>query len=289
MLKRSRFFLLLLVSCLIGQVAIAEENDESLWEYGLGFGYVHFAQYPSSNQYTNLLLPFPTFQYRGKRVRADDRDGTRAYIYKVSNLSVELSGGGTAPVYSSGNDARTGMPNLPWVINIGPQLVYRLTSELDFRLGLFQATATDFQDTRFSGQLIEIKLVFIWESSYRIFDFIQEGKTTGRLTLEARSGAKEYLETYFAVRPEFANAERNQYSAQAGFIDAEVSYFQSFKSNRTAFYFGLSVSDFSHSANRKSPLHKSDISLNYLMGLTYQLAESKKPSVDESNTDGFIH
>ncbi len=269
--------------------AWASDSDDSLWEYGLGFGYVHFAQYPSSNQYSNLLLPFPTFQYRGEKIRADDRDGTRAYIYKTPDLTLEISGGGTTPVDSSSNDARIGMPNLPWVINLGPQIVYSFSPEFDFRLGLFQATATDFQDTRFAGQALVGKFVYTWESSYRLFELIKNGLFTGRLSLEARSGTKAYLDTYFTIRPEFANSERPEYNAQGGFMDYEFSYFQSLKSNRAAFYFGFSIADYSHSVNRQSPLHRSDYNLNYLVGLTYQLAESKKPSVSEKNTEGFIH
>lgn len=269
--------------------ASANEDEESLWEYGLGFGYVHFAQYPASSQYTNLLLPFPTFQYRGKRIRADDRDGTRAYLYKATRFTIELSGGGTAPVYSSGNDARAGMPNLSWVINLGPQMVYQITPHLDYRLGLFQATLTDFQDTRFSGQVLESKFVYQWESEHQVLDSTSDVKMTGRISLEARAGSKLFLDTYFTIRPEYANPERFQYEAKSGFLDFEFSYFQSFKLRRTAVYYGFSVADYSQSVNRTSPLHKSDYNLSYVMGLTYELAESKKPSVDEKNTDGFIH
>ena len=271
------------------QKVSADENEESLWEYGLGFGYVHFAQYPASNQYTNLLLPFPTFQYRGKIIRADDRDGTRAYIYKAPRLTIELSGGGTAPVYSSGNDVRSGMPNLPWVVNLGPQLVYQISPQLDYRLGIFQATLTDFQDTRFSGQVVESKFVYQWESELKILESANEVKMKGRISLEARAGSKQFLDTYFTIRPEYANPERFQYEAKAGFLDFEFSYFQSFKLKRTAIYYGFSIADYSGSVNRLSPLHNSDYNLSYVMGLTYELAESKKASVDQKNTEGLIH
>lgn len=266
-----------------------EQDEDALWEYGVGFGYVHFAQYPTSNQYTNVLLPFPTFQYRGKRLRADDRDGTRAFLYKIPNFSVEISGGGTVPVDSGRNDARLGMPNLPLVINLGPQIVYNFSPEFDFRLGIFQATKTDLQDTRFAGQVLEGKFVYKWESNYPFLDFAGDRKISGRVSLQARSGSKEFLDTYFTVQPEYANLGRSAYDARSGFIDCEFSYFQSFKLNRTAFYFGFSVSDYSQSINRLSPLHRSDVNLSYLTGITYELAESKKPAIDDKNTEGFIH
>ena len=266
-------------------------SEESLWEYGVGLGYVQFQQYPAANQYSNLFLPFPTFQYRGKILRADDRDGAHIYLYKKKNWNLELSGGGYAAANSTNNTARSGMADLPWMLYLGPQAHFSIYDDLDFRLGIYQAIATDFKYTRFSGSVFESKLIYQWNSKFnfqllRLSDSLIE--INGTLSVSAIAASQEFLETYFEVRPQFVTAERPEFRAKSGFLNFEWTYFQTLKMGRTSVYAGLSTSDFTGSANRKSPLHKSNYNTSYLIGMTYSLGESTKPSVPENKTDNLI-
>lgn len=284
-MNRFRWIFILFI-ILNPKLVIAESPDnsaqQSLWEYGIGLGYVHFAQYPAADQFTDLVLPFPTFQYRGKILRADDREGTRIYILKSAVWSIELSGGGNTPLKASDSKARDGMEDIPLMIHLGPQIVGHLLENLEIKFGFFQALSTDFMELRTSGGIQETQLV------YRVLSDLDSGRIDGRFSLAARTASKDYLETYFTVAPQFINKDREQYTAKPGFLEFEFSYFQSISFGKASYYVGASIDDYSLSANRKSPLHKSDYNLNYIFGMTYTLGQSMRESVPPKKTEGII-
>ncbi len=257
-------------------------DSPSLWEYGIGFGYIQFEQYPTSSQSNYLFFPFPTFQYHGEVIRADDREGTRAYLFKGDTVSVELSGGGHTSLDSSANTAREGMPDLPWMISLGPQVVGQLSQGLELRLKFFQTTATDFRYTRLRGATTESQII------YKHWDEIHGLPTRMRISLAAKTANQEYLATYFEVEPQFARADRPQYESHAGFLEIELNYFQSVKVEKASYYIGVAVHDYSLSANRASPLHKADYTFSFLIGMTYTLGQSQRDSVPDLETEGII-
>ena len=271
------------VGVLCAQLGALAQSSPALWEYGVGFGLVHFEQYPASNQSSNIFLPFPTFQYRGEIVRADDREGTRAYIFKKKLWSLEFSGGGYPPLDTSINDARAGMEDLPWMFHLGPQVVGHLSENLELRIALFQAISSDFSYTKFSGGINESQLIYRWLTE------VNSLPLNGRVGLSVKVGTKDYLSTYFEVEPQHVTSARGRHSSKGGILGTEVNYFQSIKSGKTSYYVGASVNDYSQSANKESPLHKANISVNYLVGMTYTLGQSERLSVPESQTEGIIN
>ena len=123
----------------------ADADAQPYWEYGAGLGYVHYQHYPAANQFSNLLLPFPTFQYRGKIVRADDRNGAHIYLLKGPDWVFEMSGAGYPALDSSTNEARQGMEDLPWMLAIGPQFVYSMTKGFKLSLGPIRQPQRTFE------------------------------------------------------------------------------------------------------------------------------------------------
>ena len=281
--KWSAVFLLFLNASLGISQTLIKPEQKSLWEYGIGFGYIHYEQYPAADQFADLFLPFPTFQYRGEILRADDREGTRAYIFKSTNWSLELSGGGNTPLSASDNKVREGMQDIPLMIHIGPQIVGHLLENLELRLGFFQAISTDFKYTKANGGIQETQLV------YRVLSDHSAGRINSRFSLSAKSASKDYLETYFEVFPQYATAKRAEYKANAGFLGFELNYFRSISFGKASYYVGVAINDYSLSSNRKSPLHRSDYNLSYLLGMTYTLGQSKRESVPVDETEGIIN
>lgn len=278
-LKSFRVLFLFLSLAFSSALFAAEEEEKPLWEYGVGAGYVHFPQYPSSDQTSNFFLPFPTFQYRGKVLRADDREGARAYLFKDPVWSLEMAGGFNPALESEKNDARRGMDDLPWMIELGPQLVAKLHPSLELKVAVFQAISTDFQMTKANGEILQTQVVYRWNGE----------RTFGRLIYETNTGSKKFLTTYFEVPEDKVTAQRPAFQAREGFLDHEISYFQSFTSGKAAFYVGGSIADFSSSVNRSSPLHKSDVNVAYIVGMTYKLGESKRASVPVEQTEGVVN
>lgn len=284
--KISFFLLIFFVSLGFAQVenkAPLEVPAEPIWEYGVGVGFVRFEQYPASGKYSEVFLPFPTFQYRGRRVRADDREGAKAYLWKEGSLSVEMSGTGSPYFDSDDNEYRRGMKDIPWIFAVGPQVVYKIQPNFDLAFGTYQATATDFRDTRLSGAFFEGKLTYSVDSI-----LANKIKSLTRLFLTFKSASQEVQNLYFGVKAQEAAAERQQFKARAGYLSTEISIYQSYKLGRMAFYFGGNYADYSMAKNKRSPLYKSNFQMNYLFGVTYALGESTRPEVSEEETSGII-
>ena len=291
------FFALILLLCSLtvaGTKVQAQAEDTSLWEYGFGLGYVHYEHYPASDQFSNLFLPFPSFQYRGRILRADDREGTRAYLFKGERWSFEMAGGGYPALKSDDNEARRNMDDLPWMLQLGPQLVVKLHPDLEFKLAVFQALSTDFSLTKTAGLAYEGKLQYRWDTQFGseglgVRGLAEQITSFGQLTWSLKGGNQDFLKTYFDVPSQFATSIRPAFSARPGFLSSELSYFQSIRSGRASFYLGAAITDYAGSANRESPLHKSDRNVTYLVGLTYVLGESQRPSIKLEDTEGLIN
>ncbi len=251
-----------------------------MWEYGVGSGYIHYEQYPASDQFSNIALPFPTFQYRGEILRANDREGARTYLFKKDAWSLEISGGGYPPLDSAANKAREGMEDLPFMINVGPQVVYEPLSEnWEIKVGLFQVTSISGDVVKKNGAVLDTDFIYH-------FDF---GPTQGRLSAGFKIVSQELQATYFDVSGMDATTDRPAYEAKGGFLDSEFAYFHSYTTGRLSLYLGFGLTDYSSSVNRSSPLHKSNFNISYLVGFTYVLGESERRSVPTENTQGIIN
>lgn len=259
------------------------------WELGAGLGYVGFEHYPASNQVTHLTLPFPTFQYRGDVLRADDREGAKLYLVKRRGWDLQLGGLAFPPLNSSANDARQGMADLPALGALGPQLQKNLTEELTLKLGVYQAVAATWLAARTAGGIWEVSL-----SYQKNFEFrgqsalwgLEESSST--LSWNLMGASQEVHELYFSVPRENETSDRPKYEAQAGILQSQISYFQSFKRGHFALYLGARLSDYRLSANRSSPLHKLDQSIAGLAGFTYTLYQSQKSGVSAEDAAGAL-
>ncbi len=266
-----RFALILLLTLLT--FPIAQGRVLPLWEYGLGVGATRFYHYPAADQTRDWVLPFPTFQYRGKVLKADDREGARAALLEDPLWSLELSGGGLPGLKSNDNRVREGMPDLPWRLQLGPQLVLRLHPKFQAKAGFYQTLISpDFRLLKTQGTATQLQ--FHWHPL--------DGKHWGSWQTQAQwilslfAASRDFHEVYFEVPPEFATAERPSFAARDGFLSYTFTYFQKFERNRTAFYAGLSQEFFDKSVNRESPLHRQDRNFSFLVAWTYRLGESEQ-------------
>ncbi len=258
---------------------------QPIWEFGMGFGYVRFEQYPAAGEYSSLFLPFPTFQYRGKTVRADDREGAKAYLWKSGPWSLEMSGTGTLPLDSDDNDLRDEMKDIPLIIASGPQLVYRIGPYFDFAVGTYLAFSTDFKHTEATGNFIEGKMSYTYEKIFAE----RKIKALTKYFLTFKAASQEIHDQYYSVDQDFVTPLRPRYRAKAGYLGTEYSIYQSLKKGRGAIYVGLNYTDYSFAENKESPLHNSSGQLSYLFGMTYVLGESERPEVKKENTSGIIN
>lgn len=261
-----------------------EDLDESLplWDYGAALLYLRFAYYPASDQTKIWYLPAPTFEYRGEVVRSTQREGTRAYFIRLQKWSLELGGDGVTEVKSSETFARHDMPDIPWSLQLGPKAVYRNGEGWQFTLGAYQSIITDFRRSETNGILYQSQMSHTWLRDFSKYT----SKTTLKVGVEAAS--QEYLATYFDVRPEDIAVDRPSYESRSGFLSYEISLGQTFKFRKHSFFAIANSQHFDLSANRRSPLHRSDENLSVSIGVTYILGESERRSVPESEAEGLL-
>jgi outer membrane protein len=275
------------------QVAIGIEtsnaDEDPYWEYGAGVGFIRLEHYPAARFFNDLVLPFPTFQYRGRILRADDREGAHLYLLKGADWAFDIAGTGYAALTSSDNEDRAGLQSIPWILALGPRFSFNLNPQLALSFSVFGAIATDFQKTKTNGQIYQGKIEYRWDMNLPSISFFEKGASSGNVAFLIKAASQELLSLYFEVPQESATANRGAYEAQAGFLNSEVSYYQSFKSGRSTLYIGGSWAHYGLSANRQSPLHKSEQNLVCLIGLTYVLGESSKREVPEDDTSGLFN
>jgi len=115
------------VITLSSSIASADERLLPLWETGAVGGVVSLPHYTGSDQRYTLPLVLPYVLYRGDFFRAD-RSGFKGMFYTSERVALDVSLSFGPPVQSSENDAREGMPDIPWTGQVGPRLVVRLYS-----------------------------------------------------------------------------------------------------------------------------------------------------------------
>lgn len=268
----------------------------ALWEYGVGIGFVRYFHYPASNQSRDLALPFPTFQYRGEVLRADDRDGAKAYLLKSSRWTLDLGGGFLPALKSEDNEARKNMDPLLWSLHLGPQFIYDITKDLSLSLGVYQSAVSDFTFTKTNGYVYEQTFSYWFDTLFKS-DRLQrhvpqtlKEKTSfySKVSLKFISGSRDYLGTFFDVAEKDATPDRPRYQSEAGFLGVSLGYFQTFRYDDYNFYFGFADSHYDHSVNRKSPLHRADNNRGLFFGMTYKMGESDGRSIPEDSGEGFL-
>lgn len=188
-------------------------GQKPLWELGLGVAGLRLPDYRGSDQSRGYLLPLPYIVYRGTWLKAD-RDGARALLLDTQRVKVDISVAASTPTRSSENAAREGMPNLPGVGEIGPNLNYTIAGSvanrwrLDLRLPLRAAVtlqrSPEFIGTTFSPHLN-----------------LDLGGVAGGWNLGVLTGPlfadRKYHEHFYGVDAAYATPTRAAYRAHGGY------------------------------------------------------------------------
>jgi outer membrane scaffolding protein for murein synthesis (MipA/OmpV family) len=179
----------------------------------LGAGWLQLPHYRGSDQTHQWLLPVPYAVYRGKIFRAN-RDGARAVLMDSDRLDVDVSAALSAPIRSSGNRARDGMPNLAPTLELGPNINWNLARgqwsglpwKLDLRLPIHAVAALDdgVQSVGFTANAV-INL-----------DLRLQGWNVGAQAA-ALYGSSRYHRYFYDVAGPWATASRPAYSAEGGY------------------------------------------------------------------------
>jgi hypothetical protein len=252
----------------------AQAHERALFEWGGFVGHGNTADYPASNEYRLRTLPVPYVRYRGDIFRTDDEDGTRFRMLSLHNFDLDFSFGGSFPTEGDNNQARLGMPNLDWTLEVGPRLLYYFlrSDKVTVRAGLplrYSFSTTTFTTWKQVGSIFAPTLQF---------DFYHVG--TENLNLYLMSDFNYYNEGeanyFFEVDPQYQTADRAAYNAVAGYVGYNLSAAAKYEIGKANFILGSRYSDYSDSANSQSPLHKTSVNWTYFVGFGWVFFESEQ-------------
>ena len=109
----------------------------SLYELGFAFIDAFVPDYPASDESRNHSYILPVGRYRGSVFKSDD-EGTRAEFYTDKNLRLNLSFSGSLPARSENNEAREGMSDLDFLVELGPRVQISLLPAKSSSLFFFE-------------------------------------------------------------------------------------------------------------------------------------------------------
>lgn len=101
--------------------ASAEAYHLPRWEWGLGVAGLYVPAYRGAKGHESYLLPIPFFAYRSEILRMDE-EGMRGLLFESNRIRLDLSLAGNLPVPEDSDSARSEMPDLDPIGEIGPKL-----------------------------------------------------------------------------------------------------------------------------------------------------------------------
>jgi len=243
-----------------------------LWELGVGVAGLRLPDYRGSDQSRSYLLPLPYIVYRGTWLKAD-RDGARALLLDTQRVKVDVSVAASTPTRSKDNAARAGMPNLPAVGEIGPNLNYTLAGsvqnhwKLDLRLPL-RAAVTLQRSPQFIGTTF---------SPHLNLDLggVAGGWNVGMLTGPLFADRK-YHEHFYGVDAAYATPERPAYQAHGGYAGWQALAATSRRFGNTWVGAFVRYDSLHGAAFEDSPLVRRNSALTFGFGISWILATSSE-------------
>ena len=203
------------VLCGLSVCGAAKAEPRPRWELGLGMGSARVPDYRGSDEHGHYNLPFPYVVYRGDVIKAD-RDGARAQVFGLDNLHLDLNLGLSNPVSNSDNRARAGMPDRPWVVEVGPSLDARLYLSPDDRVKLRFRVPLSYgitlgSDVGGNG----------WQAAPRFALEVRDVLGFDNYTWLAQAGplfgTRQRHAWYYEVAPAYATPGRPAYRAKGGY------------------------------------------------------------------------
>ena len=270
--------LLLLAATRLHAEPVADKDLAALWEVQVvAFGQ-NFPAYPSSSDQNLTLLPLPFPVYRGKVLRfgesLEDLASGRVLDAKRVKLSIDV--GASFPEDSSKLNARTGMPDLDFLLQVGPELEVSLNGsadddrELNLSMQLRGAVSFDGLDATGRG------VVFNPELEYLVRDLLGP-KNELRFRVSSTWANSRYMNYFYGVTPDFATANRSAFDASSGYLNTEFLVGLNRKiTDRLEFRGSVRLWINKGATNDASPLYERDYDRGIRLALFWTAFESKR-------------
>lgn len=253
-----------------------EQPGKPLWEIGLAGGAAWVPDYPASDENHPIGLVLPYAIYRGRIFRAGDRGGlARGRFFLGERAEFDISLGGSFPSDADRNEARRGMPDLDFLLELGPRLTVTLaTIGPDIRVGVELPVrlvfSIDLDEVGYQGIVFNPKLAYNHDNIFN----------TGvnfRVSAGPTVATEELMDYFYEVDPAFVTPMRPAFDAKAGYLGSEISFSARRKlTDRFSALVALEIGIFKGATNTHSPLFRSDVTVSVGVGFTWALWRSQR-------------
>ena len=272
---KNNFVLLIALSAGLISAAKAEELDEPLWEAGFVTAAFSGPAYPAADDETAAAFVSPYVIYRGDIFSVGDEGAFRALAFANDNVELDLSLGASLPANSEDDADRADMPDLDFLFEIGPQLIWHAARhdfgqwQGDFDIKLRARSVISLGDFDTKGFLFEPTFVYELKSKTR-------RHLSWQADLELLYGNDRLNRYFFEVADAYDTPSRPPYAAEAGYIGAEIGLGLSYPVNdNLRLFIGGNVELYDGAANQDSPLFKEDVAYSGGMVVVYSFYESQ--------------
>ena len=289
----ARHALIVALAALMGQPAFAQSQAQSqvpqaadeeelpaLWELRLAAFGQHAPVYPGSADPNVTLLPIPVPVYRGSFLNFGENldQVARGEITETRRLRLGIDLNFTFGEDSADIPVRRGMPDLDFMLEVGPELEIKLDSRTpeqgEFLLALQLRAGVSFDgvDPSSQGFLLNPEL------EYRR-DQVFGGDNLLSLRWKPTWASEDFMDYYYEVDPLFATAQRPAFDAGSGYLGSKFTAALTRQINERL-VFGISASYFLNSGaqNELSPLFQDDSGASIQAAFIWTLWESERRS-----------
>jgi len=202
----------------------AKAPDEPLWELRLGATALYAAVYPGATQKKTNGVAAPLIIYRGDRIRFGEYGVARAIAAETQKFQLDVSLDAAYP--ASDAEARTGMPDLDTLFQIGPQAVYRISdtgwttdgrTEITTFLPVRGVASTDFKSLHHVGVLAEPAIMYRRQ-------YAGDLRQSWNIQLFASFADEGMMDYWYQVDPQYATAARPTYDAKGGYLATGLKF-----------------------------------------------------------------
>jgi len=224
--------MLKIIGVLLFSLCCCVAQAKSHLELGAGVFTMKLPHYPGAEQHKTYVLPTPYVYYTSDTFKVD-RNQFTGFMWRNGNLHLDISAGAGISINSDDNDARAQMPDLDWVLELGPSLKYFMTGDPTSENRWFseffvrKAIATDFRS------LSDVGWRYGPSMSYQRQLFAQDQHNV-MLTIRANANFSDskYLDYYYGVPVQYQKEQRQQYSADTGYAGSDLSVGLTYKSSK---------------------------------------------------------
>ncbi len=249
------------------------------WEAGIAAGAFTVADYPGSDEYRTLGAPLPYFVYYGTVLRSDER-GSRVRRALTPNVEINISGSGALASDSDGSEARAGMPDLGYLLELGPNLALAFDgpnpgAKIYINLPARGVVSVGDPDLSWRGVLFAPEIA--WRQHW-----LPNRALSLRVAYGADFASTRLHDYFYGVAPVYANDARPAYEASSGYLGSTVNLRLGYAISPTVRSFlSFSYNNYAGAANEDSPLFRSEDGYSAALGLSWSFLRSKRSAVVE--------